>query len=105
MEPEKDRVFELIAEKLAEGPVTVTDLKCNINEARRKLLNFHKEHKSLSGLYLVQEKLEDNKLSVRLVNAEELDILRQSNARILDCYLHTLSKPAKIGPFTVQRVG
>ena len=40
-----------------------------------------------------------------MVNAEELNILRQSNARILDCYLHTLSKPAKIGPFTVQRVG
>ena len=40
-----------------------------------------------------------------MVNAEDLDILRQSNARILDCYLHTLSKSAKIGPFTVQRVG
>ena len=40
-----------------------------------------------------------------MVNAEDLDILRQSNVRILDCYLHTLSKPAKIGPFTVHRVG
>ena len=55
MEPEKDQVFELIAEKLVKGPVTVTDLKerCNINEAKRKFLNYHKEHKSLQGLYLV----------------------------------------------------
>ena len=96
MEPAKNtRASDTIAEMLTDGQVSVFDLMkvddLNLNEAKRALLDFYKKQNKLHCLYMVQARA-DAKLTFSLVGRPELDEILATKPKLLDCYLHTLSK-------------